>query len=72
MSVHYKFKNSRDSDTVILEGPFISVGDLKRAIIQKQKLLKVNDCELRIINNETNEGKSKKKSIHSQIAEKKI
>lgn len=55
MSVHYKFKSSKDFDTVTFEGAVISVADLKREIIRQQKLGKANDFDLEITNAQTNE-----------------
>lgn len=52
MSVHYKFKNSVDYDTVNFDGVHISVGDLKKAIIQQKKLGK-SDCDYKITDAET-------------------
>lgn len=57
MSVHYKFKSSKDFDTVTFDGAVISVADLKREIIRQQKLGKANDFDLEITNAQTNEGK---------------
>jgi len=55
MSVHYKFKSSKDFDTVNFDGAVISVADLKREIIRQQKLGKANDFDLEITNAQTNE-----------------
>lgn len=56
MSVHFKFKSSRDYDTVLFEGSCISLGELKRSIIAKKKLGKSNDFDLIITNAQTGEG----------------
>ena len=54
--VHYKFKSSKDYDTVSFDGAYISAGDLKRSIIQQQKLGKATDFDLQITNAQTNDG----------------
>ena len=56
MTVHYKFKSSKDYDTITFLGSHISVGDLKRSIIAKQKLGKATDIDLKITNAQTGEG----------------
>ena len=57
-SVHYKFSIAKDYDTVFFEGAFISVGDLKRAIVQQQKLVKATDFDLLITHAQTKDGKN--------------
>jgi E3 ubiquitin-protein ligase RBBP6 len=56
MSVHYKFKNSVEDNTVTFDGVHISVGDLKAAIIQ-QKKLKQGECDYQIMDSESKKGK---------------
>lgn len=56
MSVYYKFKSSLTSDKVTFDGLHISVGDLKKAIIQQKKIGKSNDFDLQITNAQTKEG----------------
>jgi len=56
MTVYYKFKSSKDYDTITFSGSHISVGDLKRGILQKQKLGKATDIDLNITNAQTGEG----------------
>ncbi len=58
MSVHYKFKNSKDFDKVTFDGLHISVIDLKKAIWQQRKSGKSADSDLQITNAQTNESKS--------------
>jgi hypothetical protein len=55
MTVYYKFKSSKDYDTITFDGSCISVGDLKRGIFQKQKL-KPTDIDLHLTNAQTDEG----------------
>eukprot|EP00126_Sphaerothecum_destruens_P010423 Sdes_comp20737_c0_seq1m16587 len=54
-SVHYKFKSSRDYDTITFDGPSISLVELKEAIILQKKLGKAGDLDLQVINAQTNE-----------------
>lgn len=58
MSVHFKFKAAKDFDTVSFSGSFISVGELKRAILTKKKMTRSTDFDLEIVNAQTNEGAS--------------
>jgi hypothetical protein len=44
--VTYKFKSATASDTVIFEGIYISVGELKRAIVEKKGLSRDHAAEL--------------------------
>lgn len=44
MSVYYKMKNCKDYDSITFDGINISVGDLKRAIMEQKKLGK-GDCD---------------------------
>ncbi|CAM9167364.1 unnamed protein product [Bubo scandiacus] len=53
--VHYKFSSLLHYDTVTFSGLHISLGDLKRHIMGRQKL-KVTNCELQISNAQTGEG----------------
>ena len=55
MSVHYKFKSSKDFDTVTFDGLHISIGELKKNIIQQKKIGKGADYELQITNAQTKE-----------------
>lgn len=56
MSVHFKFKNSVEDDTVTFDGVHISVGDLKTAIIQKKKL-RQGESDYQIMDSESKKGK---------------
>ncbi|KAH7948748.1 hypothetical protein HPB49_001800 [Dermacentor silvarum] len=55
MSVHYKFKSSLDFDTVTFDGLHISVGELKKNILQQKKIGKAADFDLQITNAQTKE-----------------
>lgn len=55
MSVHYKFKSSKEFDTVTFDGLHISIGELKKNIIQQKKIGKNADYELQITNAQTKE-----------------
>lgn len=55
MSVHYKFKSSLDFDTVTFDGLHISVGDLKKNILQQKKIGKGAEFDLQITNAQTKE-----------------
>ncbi|KAL3218442.1 hypothetical protein MRX96_005948 [Rhipicephalus microplus] len=55
MSVHYKFKSSLDFDTVTFDGLHISVGELKKNILQQKKIGKGADFDLQITNAQTKE-----------------
>ena len=45
-TVHYKFKSQKDYDSVGFDGMFISVGDLKKSIVEKKGLARDQACEL--------------------------
>lgn len=53
--IHYKFASKRSSDTVIFDGPHITLKELKRLIMEKEKL-RSGDCDLQITNAQTKEG----------------
>ena len=57
MSVYYKFKSNLDCDKVTFDGLHISVGELKKNILQQKKIGKSNDFDLQITNAQTKEGK---------------
>lgn len=58
MSVFYKFKSSKDYDTINIDGSHIPVGKLKQLILQQKKLAKTTDFDLVITNAQTKEGKN--------------
>lgn len=63
MSVHYKFKSGKDSHTITFDNIHISLADLKKAIMQQQKIGKSSDLDLQISNALTKEGKSVMESL---------
>ncbi|XP_062470752.1 E3 ubiquitin-protein ligase RBBP6-like isoform X2 [Pezoporus occidentalis] len=52
--VHYKFSSKLNYDTVTFDGLHISLCDLKRQIMGREKL-KAADCDLQITNAQTKE-----------------
>ncbi|XP_019113893.2 E3 ubiquitin-protein ligase RBBP6 isoform X2 [Larimichthys crocea] len=52
--VHYKFSSKLSYDTVVFDGPHITLGDLKRQIMGREKL-RAGDCDLQITNGQTKE-----------------
>jgi hypothetical protein len=54
--VHYKFKASSDYDSVTFDGGFISVIDLKKAIVEKKKLGHSADFDLRVTDAQSGQG----------------
>lgn len=54
--VHYKFSSKLKYDTVTFDGLHISLCDLKKQIMGREKL-KAADCDLQITNAQTKEGK---------------
>lgn len=59
MSVHYKFKSTKDYDTLTFDGLHISLKDLKKSIFQQKNLGKNTDFDLLVKNAQTDEGKCK-------------
>lgn len=55
--VHYKFSSKLNYDTVTFDGLHISLCDLKKQIMGREKL-KAADCDLQITNAQTKEGRS--------------
>lgn len=56
MSIHFKFKAAKDFDTLSIDGPFITVGDLKDKIVQYKHLGSASDFELVILDPKTGDG----------------
>ncbi|XP_054892034.1 E3 ubiquitin-protein ligase RBBP6 isoform X2 [Poeciliopsis prolifica] len=52
--IHYKFSSKLSYDTVVFDGPNISLTDLKKQIMGREKL-RAGDCDLQIINAQTKE-----------------
>ncbi|XP_052171740.1 E3 ubiquitin ligase PQT3-like isoform X2 [Diospyros lotus] len=55
MSVYYKFKSAKDYDSIPIDGPFISVADLKEKIFESRHFGRGNDHDLAIANARTKE-----------------
>ena len=55
-TVHYKFKSALQTSAVTFDGVFITVADLKRAIVEQAGLAEGTDCDLVVTNAQTNEG----------------
>ena len=53
--VHYKFSSKLNYDTGTFNGRHISLRDLKRQIMSREKL-KATHCDLQITNAQTKEG----------------
>lgn len=52
--VHYKFSSKLSYDTVVFDGPHITLRDLKRQIMGREKL-RAGDCDLQITNAQSKE-----------------
>ncbi|RVE69283.1 hypothetical protein OJAV_G00076270 [Oryzias javanicus] len=52
--IHYKFSSKLSYDTVVFDGPHITLTDLKRRIMGREKL-RAADCDLQITNAQTKE-----------------
>ncbi|KAM9843993.1 uncharacterized protein ACBR49_013122 [Aulostomus maculatus] len=50
--VHYKFSSKLSYDTVVFDGPHITLEDLKRQIMGRERL-RAGDCDLQITNAQT-------------------
>jgi len=56
MSVHYKFKSSKEFSTVTFDGAYIALDELKQRIIEQKKLAKTNaEYDLEVINAQSQE-----------------
>ncbi|XP_073132901.1 E3 ubiquitin ligase PARAQUAT TOLERANCE 3-like [Henckelia pumila] len=55
MAVHYKFKSAKDYDSVVIDGNFIAVGNLKEKIFELKHLGRGTDFDLVVTNAQTNE-----------------
>ncbi|KPM08981.1 hypothetical protein QR98_0075100 [Sarcoptes scabiei] len=55
MSVHYKFKSGKEAHTITFDSLHISLGELKKAIMQQRKIGKNADLDLQITNAQTKE-----------------
>ncbi|KAM8844303.1 E3 ubiquitin-protein ligase RBBP6 isoform 2-T2 [Spinachia spinachia] len=52
--VHYKFSSKLSYDTVVFDGPHVTLRDLKRQIMGREKL-RAGDCDLQITNAQSKE-----------------
>jgi len=66
-SVFFKFKSQKEPSRVTFDGTGISVFELKREIIQINKLGDGTDFDLHIYNQETNEGLNSYSSVITAI-----
>ncbi|XP_038987742.1 E3 ubiquitin ligase PQT3-like [Phoenix dactylifera] len=55
MAVYYKFKSAKDYDSILIEGQFISVANLKERIFEFKHLGRGTDFDLMVSNAQTNE-----------------
>ncbi|XP_063682920.1 uncharacterized protein LOC134817619 [Bolinopsis microptera] len=53
--IHYKFRNNSKHDTIQFDGSYITVGEIKQAILGQKKMGKAPDFTLQIINAQTQE-----------------
>lgn len=67
--VHYKFSSKLNYDTVTFDGLHISLCDLKKQIMGREKL-KAADCDLQITNAQTKEGKRHRGSRYLPVEER--
>jgi hypothetical protein len=56
-AVHFKFKSSRDFETIAFENDFISIADLKVAIVERKRLNCGEGFDLDIKDAQTGESK---------------
>ncbi|XP_032392409.1 E3 ubiquitin-protein ligase RBBP6 [Etheostoma spectabile] len=52
--IHYKFSSKLSYDTVVFDGPHVTLRDLKRQIMGREKL-RAGDCDLQITNAQNKE-----------------
>lgn len=55
MSVHYKFKSGKEAHTITFDSLHISVGELKKCIMQQRKIGKSAELDLQVTNAQTKE-----------------
>ncbi|XP_039938766.1 E3 ubiquitin-protein ligase RBBP6-like [Hirundo rustica] len=65
--VHYKFSSKLSYDVVTFHGHNISLGDLKRQIMARERL-KVANCDLQILKAETSEEYSDDAQIPKNVS----
>lgn len=61
--VHYKFSSKLDYNTVTFDGLHITLSELKRQIMGRERL-KATDCDLQITNAQTREGMLSADALH--------
>ncbi len=54
--VHFKFKSSKDFETITFPGSFIKLIDLKRAVVEAKSLHKGMDFDLSVVDDLLKEG----------------
>ncbi|XP_013880279.1 E3 ubiquitin-protein ligase RBBP6 [Austrofundulus limnaeus] len=52
--IHYKFSSKLSYDTAVFDGLHVTLSDLKRQIMSREKL-RAGDCDLQITNAQTKE-----------------
>ena len=57
-AVYFKFKSAKTSEVINFDGVFMSVGDLKRAIVEKKGLGRDSALELLLSNAQSGQGAS--------------
>jgi hypothetical protein len=62
--VQFKFKSAVTSETVLFDGTYISVGDLKREIVDKKGLSKDHAAELLLSEAQTGRGTHSGEGAH--------
>ncbi|XP_020252031.1 E3 ubiquitin ligase PARAQUAT TOLERANCE 3-like [Asparagus officinalis] len=55
MAIYYRFKSAKQFDSIPVEGPFITVSNLKRKVFERKRLERGTDFDLLITNAQTNE-----------------
>ena len=66
--IHYKFRNNSKHDTIQFDGSYITVGEIKQAILGQKKMGKAPDFTLQIINAQTQERKLYKDVLFVKIS----
>lgn len=61
-TVHYKFKNAKNYDNVVFDGPYITVAALKADIVAKA-FGPSSEVDLQVINAQTKQGTDHQNSI---------
>lgn len=56
MAVYYKFKSAKDYDSILIDGHFITLTNLKQQIFENKHLGRGTDFDLLVTNAQTGEG----------------